>query len=281
MPQVVTAPNRARPFLKWAGSKRWLVERILDLVPPEFGDYHEPFVGSASVFFALHAPGRHHYLSDSIEPLVNCYQQVALAPDDVIATADSWHGDRDTYYVVRALKDLDDIGRAARFIYLNRLCFNGLYRENSSGQFNVPYGRPNSTRIIHDEQLMRRVADVLRTDVTITTQDFASSLERIKVGDFVYLDPPYIAGHKTNGFVDYNAKVFRWEDQHRLRDFVGAISSRGAYFILSNANHPSIRDLYSDYGHQTVARFSSMSARAGTRGSSDELLVTNLPWGEM
>ena len=279
MPQIDAAPVQARPFVKWAGSKRWLTERILDLVPSRFGDYHEPFVGSGSVFFALYFPGRHHYLSDSIEPLINCYRQIALAPDAVIAMADSWAGDRDSYYELRARTDLDDVGRAARFIYLNRLCFNGLYRENSSGQFNVPYGRPNSMRIVHDAPSLRRVANILSDNVTIVNQDFEESLQNVKHNDLVYLDPPYISGHKANGFVDYNAKVFSWDDQHRLREYVDALAERGAHFILSNADHPSIRDLYGGYEQTGVARFSSMSARAGSRGPTDELLVTNVSRG--
>lgn len=262
--------NGASPFLRWAGSKRWLVPLLKEIAPEGFGSYYEPFIGSGAVFFAL-ARGHESHLSDTLLPLVNCYQQVQLNPGAVAQIAQSWDTDRETFYTIRGKAYDDPIHAAAQFIYLNKLCFNGLYRVNQRGIFNVPYGRPKSTNIVSESQLIS--ASQSLASATITDADFEEALSQCSRGDLVYLDPPYVAGHRSNGFADYNAKIFSWDDQRRLAEAFRELSSRGVQVILSNADHPTVRDLYDGFFTKSIERYSSMSARSRHRGNSAEVLV--------
>lgn len=262
----------ASPFLRWAGSKRWLLPSLRDIIPSDFGTYYEPFLGSGAVFFGL-ADGHSANLSDTISPLISCYETVRDEPATVAALASGWNTDAESYYAVRAADYRDDpIRGAARFIYLNKLCFNGLYRENQSGRFNVPYGRPKSTNVADANQLLA-VANRLTSGVQLKVCDFEIALSACDAGDLVYLDPPYVSGHRSNGFVDYNAKIFSWEDQRRLASVFRDLDSRGVFVIQSNADHPTVRALYEGYESRTVFRYSSMAARADKRGNSNELLI--------
>nr|WP_306420292.1 Dam family site-specific DNA-(adenine-N6)-methyltransferase [uncultured Nocardioides sp.] len=274
---------RTSPFLRWAGSKRWLIDRILELVPTEYGTYYEPFLGSGAVFFSC-TSGRPARLSDTISPLINCYLQVRRDADAVADMAESWSVDSETYYKIRATEFEDEVSQAAQFIYLNKTCYNGLYRENQLGRFNVPFGRPKTSRVLDRVSLAEASAKLAAPGVTIRAQDFEETLETCGAGDVAYLDPPYVAGHRQNGFVDYNAKLFSWEDQRRLADVCRRISTRGAAVIVSNADHPSVRELFNDEHFRLiqVSRYSSMAARSGRRGTSDELLiVSNALKGQM
>lgn len=262
----------ATPFLRWAGSKRWLLPTLHDVIPSEFGTYYEPFVGSAAVFFNV-ASGHDAHLSDMISPLISCYETVRDEPGAVARIASSWNTDAESYYCVRAADYSDDpLRAAARFIYLNKLCFNGLYRENQSGKFNVPYGRPKTTNVVDENQLIK-VANRLANGVQLKVCDFEVALSTCDSGDLVYLDPPYVSGHRSSGFVDYNAKIFSWDDQKRLSSVFRELDSRGVFVLLSNADHPSVRELYEGYSFHTVSRYSSMAAKADKRGKSSELLV--------
>lgn len=266
--ELVTTP--VVPFLRWAGSKRWLMPTLLELLPREWGDYYEPFLGSASTFFAI-APEGKSFLSDALAPLVNCFQAVRDHPERVARHASTWSTDKETYYQVRGAELADSIESAAQFIYLNKLCFNGLYRENQSGKFNVPYGRPKSDRILFEGQLEAAASTL--SNATIDHMDFEESLERCCPGDLVYLDPPYVAGHRSNGFVDYNAKIFSWEDQGRLARIFKRLNELGVHVVMSNADHSSVRELYSGYQMLQLERYSSMSGKSGRRGPSAELVV--------
>lgn len=259
------------PFLRWAGSKRWLVRTLVSYLPDEFRNYYEPFLGSGAVFFSV-AHGHKSYLSDTIAPLVNTYVGVKKSHERVHAIASSWPTDRETYYQVRAKSYKSIEYAAARFIYLNRLCFNGLYRENRSGGFNVPYGRPRQTNTITTIEHLASCAERLR-DVSLSTADFEAATVNCQPGDLVYFDPPYVAGHRSNGFVDYNALIFNWRDQQRLADLFRDLDRRGVYTILTNANHESVRKLYEDFTTIEVDRHSNMSSRAVTRGPSSEIIV--------
>lgn len=262
----------AAPFLRWAGSKRWFVPQLRNFMPDYYGSYYEPFLGSGSAFFAV-AEGHRAYLADTITGLVNCYVQVRDRHEEVVAVAQSWETDSETYYKVRAVRAETDLVRdAARFIYLNKLCFNGLYRENGSGQFNVPYGRPKSTNVI-SLPLLRAVSARLQNQVSIDAMDFEERLMTCKGGDFVYLDPPYVAGHRTNGFADYNAKIFSWDDQRRLSNIFLELDRRGVFVVQTNADHPTVKELYKGAYSQSISRYSSMAARSTVRGASSELLI--------
>jgi len=279
VPSEVVASGR--PFLRWAGSKRWLVPHIGEYLPSSYGNYYEPFLGSGSVFFALHANGREHYLSDGLAPLVNCYRQVSDNPDAVRLHIESFETSSEAYYALRLGQDMGATARAAaEFIYFNRLGFNGLYRVNLQGRYNVPYGRARQPVVLGDTDDLAACAAVLRQGVHLSHSDFADALAGVKEHDLVYLDPPYVAGHRRNGFVDYNARVFRWSDQERLARLVEEMSEKGAFVLMSNADHESIRDLYPNSSIVELSRFSSMAGAASAREKSAELLIVNQPLKE-
>jgi DNA adenine methylase len=264
-------PDAPPPFLRWAGSKRWLVRLITKYLPVDYHDYYEPFLGSGAVFFAI-GQGHKSYLSDTIAPLINTYHGVQKAPNRIHDIASSWPTDSETYYQIRAKNYKSPEYAAARFIYLNRLCYNGLYRENRSGGFNVPYGRPRISNVISSITHLQACSDRLKNAV-LTIVDFEPSTRRCQPGDLVYFDPPYVAGHRSNGFVDYNSSIFSWQDQQRLADKFYELDRRGVYTILTNADHESVRRLYQNFTIVEVDRYSNMSSRTGTRGRSSEIIV--------
>lgn len=277
MPVDTTEPL---PFLRWAGSKRWLVPTLSSIIPNDYNDYYEPFLGSGAVFFRF-ARGHKAYLSDVIAPLIQTYRAVRDDPKSIYEIATSWPTDSESYYELRSKSTMESrTHSAARFLYLNRLCFNGLYRENSAGGFNVPYGRPRLTNIIADHDHLQACARRLRRRVTLTVGDFEKRLDRCEKRDLVYLDPPYVAGHRSNGFVDYNARIFSWDDQQRLADVFNRLEKRGVYVILSNADHESVRKLYRRSYVVEATRHSSMSGSPQHRGRSAELLVVSKPLRE-
>jgi len=245
-------------------------------MPSDVNRYFEPFLGSGAIYLAC-ASDKPAALSDVIGPLVNCYLQVRDCPEKVAGAAQLWRVNAETYYKVRDESFEDPVTQAAQFIYLNKTCFNGLYRENQQGQFNVPFGRPKTSNIL-DAQHLLDVSHKLRTiGTTIAVRDFEEALEPCEGGDIAYLDPPYVAGHRQNGFVDYNAKLFSWGDQRRLASLCHELDRRGAGVIMSNADHASVRELYSGsrFDFMNVSRYSSMAARSGKRGASDELLIVS------
>lgn len=242
------------------------------LIPTQFANYYEPFLGSGTVYFryCADAPA---YLSDTIEPLIDCYRGVASDPHSVGEIARSWPVDSDTFYRIReTIFEAGTNESAARFIYLNRFCFNGLYRENARGKFNVPFGRPKNTSMT-DTYTLELCSSRLRSNTSLECQDFEQALAQCSDRDFAYLDPPYLAGHRTNGFVDYNSRIFSTDDQERLASVFRELNSRGAYVILTNADHASIRRQYSGLQIVPVTRYSSMAGKNQFRGPSTELMI--------
>lgn len=266
----------ATPFLKWAGSKRWLVPKFRRIQLDPYHRYFEPFLGSGAMFFG-HGSMRPSVLADTIPPLVHCYQMVRDSPDAVAETTRKWSVDKATYYEVRNLRTNDPVIQAARFIYLNKTCFNGLYRVNNKGEFNVPFGRPKSERILDGSALLKASRALSQPGVTLVTSDFEDVLQDARLGDFVYVDPPYMTGHLSNGFVDYNEKLFSWRDQERLAEACQRAMHRGAHILISNADHHTVRDLYSYYGFSFIptSRHSSMASRVNFRGPRQELLISD------
>jgi DNA adenine methylase len=259
------------PFLKWAGGKRWLVNSHAYLLPQSFDRYIEPFLGSAAVFFYLNPKSA--ILSDTNHSLVDCYQaiqmnwkRVQLYLRDFART----HSDN-FYYLIRSRRFRSVYREAAKFIYLNRTCFNGIYRENLRGEFNVPRG--SKLNVILPEDNFREVANRL-TNAEIATNDFEAVLSTTGKGDFVFIDPPYTVKHNFNGFVRYNQHIFSWKDQVRLRDEVVKAVKRGANCLVTNADHESIHELYTGVGTIfRLKRYSTIGASAGTRGACTEAAV--------
>ena len=269
--------HRLHPFLKWAGGKRWLVNQHMALFPTTFDRYIEPFLGGGSVFFALRPEKA--ILADSNIRLIETYTQIRDNPKHVyklVRRHNAVHSD-EYYYTERARKyPRSAARRAAQFVYLNRTCWNGLYRVNLKGEFNVPRGTKSTVLLDTDD--FAAISDALQ-GVELVAQDFAKTMAKAGDGDFVYVDPPYTVKHKYNSFAKYNEKIFSWEDQVRLRDCVVAATARGALVAISNADHESLTGLYRNVGGQRkVSRQSVIAGTASHRGGVDELLI--LSWEE-
>jgi DNA adenine methylase len=252
--QLINA--KPKPFIKWVGGKRQLIRqfRELGLYPPEYfnpitNTYYEPFVGGGAVFFDL-LP-KNAELSDLNNELVITYNVIKNNVDELIKSLQKHIYDKEYYLEVRAKKveDLSDIEIASRFIFLNRTGFNGLYRVNKSGQFNVPFGRYNNP-VICDEDNLRRVSDALQ-DVTITYQDYKNVLKTAKSGDFIYLDPPYYPINATSSFTSYTAEGFLEKEQTELGDTFVKLHKMGCFVMLSNSDTPFINELYSRFNRTT------------------------------
>lgn len=260
-----------QPFLKWAGGKRWLVGSHSYLFPPTFERYLEPFLGSAAVFF--HLKPKKAVLGDANRSLINCYQAIKEDWKLVQSSLNDFaraHSD-EFYYKIRSKRFRSGHREAARFIYLNRTCFNGIYRENLQGVFNVPRG--SKQRVILPDDDFAEVANRL-TDVRFVAGDFEVLLSSSGKGDFIFIDPPYTVRHNFNGFVKYNQHIFSWNDQVRLREAVVKAAERGASCLVTNADHKSIHELYSGVGETfRLRRNSIIGASAHTRGACTEAAV--------
>jgi DNA adenine methylase len=258
------------PPLKWAGGKRWLVSRYRHLFPASFNKYIEPFVGSGAVFFAL-KPKRAE-LADKNEALVNFYKILKTNPLGLQALMRK-HARSHSYqyyYKIRERKPESNDEWAAQFLYLNRTCWNGLYRENKRGEFNVPIGTKTNVLLPTDD--FEAVSNLLK-HATIRTSDFGPVIARAKIGDFVFLDPPYTAAHNNNGFIKYNQHIFSWKDQERLAAVVHRAVDRGVQILVTNANHDAVKNLYKRYRQEVVDRSSVIAGLAAARSRYEEVIV--------
>jgi DNA adenine methylase len=260
----------ARPFLKWAGSKQALLAHIVQFLPDEFGTYYEPFLGAGSVF--LHVQPRSARLSDLSAELIGVWQAVKDAPTAIIERLKGLTPDRDEFYRIRGGRSVDPVERAAELIYLNKSCWNGLYRVNSKGEFNVPFGSTTKT-VILDADNLRGCAKLLQRDeIMLTCCDFEKSTENAKEGDLVFFDPPYVTKHNFNGFRDYNEKLFSWSDQERLAREAKRLRGLGAHVIVTNAAYPEIRALYDGFGTYEFERASTLASKSEHRGRVTEVI---------
>lgn len=275
LPAIPGAPAPARPFLKWAGGKGKLLPDLVERLPERFGAYHEPFVGGGALFFDLRARARiaRALLSDRNAPLIGIYQAVRDQVEAVIEELRRHRNDREHYYRVRALdpEALAPAARAARLIFLNRTCYNGLYRENRGGQFNVPFGR-YANPVICDEENLRAASAALR-GADLSCRAFDSVLDRAERGDLVYFDPPYHPVSATASFTAYDRGGFGPEDQERLRDLFAELAGRGVRAILSNSDTPLTRRLYRGFRIDQVQAARAINSRADRRGKVPELIV--------
>ncbi|MEA5402403.1 Dam family site-specific DNA-(adenine-N6)-methyltransferase [Arcicella sp. DC2W] len=271
--------NKFTPFLRWTGSKRWFVNKYLfDFLPESFNNYHEPFLGAGSVFFHLiqsnEKKDRIFYISDTNEDLINTYMQLRDNPNEVIKHLKDLKNTSDDYYRIRDENPLIKAQRAARFIYLNKTSFNGIYRVNSKGVYNVPYGKRENIDIVNEKLLFEISAKL--ENVIITNKSFELSLDNVNKNDLIFIDPPYTVAHENNGFIEYNQKLFSWEDQVKLKNYIEEIIRREAFFILTNASHISILELYKDIGIiSKLSRNSQVGGRVKTRGIYSELIICN------
>ncbi|MBK6872659.1 MAG: Dam family site-specific DNA-(adenine-N6)-methyltransferase [Kineosporiaceae bacterium] len=266
----------AQPVLRWAGGKRWLVPTLRQMLnSTSFKNYHEPFLGGASVFLGILPSGK-SYLADLNAELVETYQQIRDDPEGVADILRTHRNTPEYYYHLRDSKPRTAKGRAARFIFLNATSFNGIYRVNLKGIYNVPYGSREKEHIPNRKWLRAVSAPLQGTELRVA--DFAECIDNVTDGDLVFLDPPYTVAHNNNGFVKYNQKLFSFEDQHRLSDLVDAIKERGAFYILTNAAHSSIAQLF-DKGDTRIelTRRNNVGGTGSVRGNASEYIFTNLP----
>jgi DNA adenine methylase len=263
----------AKPFLKWAGGKRWLVSKHPELFNFSFKTYFEPFLGSGAVFF--HLKPENAVLSDLNSELINTYSAIKSDWEKVYdhLVFHQKNHSREYYYKVREQKLRSDATKAARLIYLNRTCWNGLYRVNKSGEFNVPIG--TKTRVVSEDDCFQEVAQLLRKTELLSV-DFEKIIDRSKKEDFLFVDPPYTIKHNYNGFIKYNENLFSWDDQIRLRDALLRASKRGVRFLVTNACHESVKSLYeSDFVTLVTERSSVISGASTGRGTYEELLISS------
>lgn len=260
------------PFLKWPGGKRWFVTRHAHLLPKEYDTYIEPFLGSGAVFFYLEP--RKALLGDANEDLVATYRAIKSDPTGVERHLRRHHRDHDAdyYYAVRDGSMRTDVTRAARFVYLNRTCFNGIYRVNLEGKFNVPVG--TKTAAILDTDDFATTAKLLRRAV-LRDWDFERLIDAASDADLVFADPPYTVRHNNNGFVKYNETLFSWSDQERLARALARAVRRGAKVVATNAAHDEVRALYPQrtFSLTEVERYSSISSDSASRRAYRELVI--------
>jgi DNA adenine methylase len=269
-----SGPPPARPFLKWAGGKSQLLEQLRACLPRSFGAYHEPFLGGAALFFSLgnHRPA---LLSDINEELIVCYRAIRDDVEAVIESLGVHQYERDYFYRVRDLNpaELSIAERAARTIFLNKTAFNGLYRVNNQGKFNVPFGRHRKPLICDSDNL--RACSLALRGTWIDTLDFASATAGAAAGDLVYFDPPYVPVSATAAFTGYARGGFNWTSQKALARTVQELTDRGVKVMLSNSDVPALRELYAGLRVETVKASRRINSKTEARGTVAELIVMN------
>ncbi len=271
------AATKPSPVVKWAGGKTSLLTRIAARLPKAYGTYIEPFLGGGATFFALR-PER-ALVADSNAELIAMYEAIRDEPAALMAALDTLQphvADRERYLAVRA-QDPATLTRteaAARFIYLNKTCYNGLYRVNREGKFNVPFGRHASPPRLYDASNLHAVGEALRR-ASVRCADYRDVLREATPGDFVYLDPPYHPAARTANFTSYTPLGFGDADQRALADEVARLTDAGVFVLLSNSDTPLIRELYGSYHATEESVGRAINSRADRRKGARELLVDN------
>lgn len=266
------------PILKWVGGKRQLLNDILPLIPGK-GTYIEPFLGGGAVLFA-HQPKK-AIVNDYNTELMNVYQVVKDAPEQLIQILNIHHANNSEsyYYEIRELdrteryKELSQIEKAARILYLNKTCYNGLYRVNSSGYFNSPYGRYKNPNIVNAPTILSMSKYFNDNDITLLQGDYKEVLKKVKKGSFVYLDPPYMPVSSSANFTGYTENGFGYSQQEELKKECDKLREKGIRFIQSNSDCPEIRMLYKDYTIKTVQAKRFINSNSAKRGEVSEVLI--------
>ena len=277
--------NNVKPLVKWAGGKRQLLPHIHAALPAGTPRrYYEPFIGGGAVLFSLTPAAAR--VNDLNSELINLYEVVCEGVEELISLVSTYPNDADFFYQLRAVdRDAERFAalsateRAARTLYLNKTCYNGLYRVNSAGQFNAPFGRYKNPTIC-DADTLRGVHQYFRdNDIAFTQGDFTAAVADAGEGDFVYFDPPYDPVNVTSSFTGYQKGGFDRAEQERLKAVCDDLNARGVKFLLSNSATEFIRDLYADYSIDTVAATRAINSVGSRRGKVDEVLVRNYEVG--
>jgi DNA adenine methylase len=273
----------AKPFIKWAGGKRGLITQLFERFPTEFNNYHEPFLGGGAVFFELYSRGmlndKKVYLSDINLELINAYNVVKKNPNELIANLKIYKEkhNKDFYYQIRALdrtdefENISNLDRATRFIYLNKTCFNGLYRVNSKGYFNTPIGSYKNPNIADEETILN--ASKALQNVIIKNQSFDKINRNVNSNDFIYLDPPYYPLTKTASFTAYDENTFSDEKQKQLFDLFTKLHNKKCVVMKSNSNTNFIKDLYQKYTIDFVQANRFINSKGNGRNKINEVLI--------
>jgi len=270
-----------KPILKWAGGKRQLLPNIISLFPKHYKEltYHEPFVGSGAVFFTIEP--KTGTINDINHHLINFFKIVRDKPEDLIQEASKYKYEKETYYMLRDRfneEEITDLERAALFLYFNKTGFNGLWRVNSKGKFNVPFGRYKNPTIVPEEKIRESSKVLENSDILCT--DFTYIIEAAEEGDLCYFDPPYEPVSETSYFTSYTAKGFDMKEQERLSSTCKKLDEKGVYFVLSNSHVKQIVDLYETnprFNVEIVQARRAINSKATKRGPINEILVTNIP----
>ncbi|MBC8589429.1 DNA adenine methylase [Paratissierella segnis] len=268
-----------QPFLKWAGGKRQLIKEIEKYFPNKISTYYEPFLGGGAVLFYLQP--KKAIINDYNADLINTYKVIMDNIEELIENLKKHKNTSEYFYYIRGLdrkpefKNLNNIEKASRLIYLNKTCYNGLFRVNSQGEFNTPFGNYKNPNIVN-EHVLRVVNKYLNeNDIRILNYDFEEALKGIRKGSFVYFDPPYMPISDSSSFTGYTLDGFNIEDQIRLKNLCDNLDGKGVKFLLSNSSAPFILDLYKDYNIEFVNAKRSINSIAGGRGEIKEILVKN------
>jgi len=274
-----TQNKMLQPFVKWAGGKRQIMDEIYKYIPEKFEVYYEPFVGGGAVLFELQPSNA--VINDNNHHLINAYRVIKNNVDELIEDLKQHKNEKEYFYKIRKKDRTDefarmsDIEKASRILYLNKTCFNGLFRVNSSGEFNVPFGRYKNPDIVN-EPVLRAVSKYLKNnDIEILNLDFEEAVENITENDFVYFDPPYHPVSESSSFTGYTLDGFDEADQLRLKELCDRLNNQGVRFLLSNSGAELIFDLYKDYKVEIIGAKRSINSDASKRGEVDEVLVRN------
>jgi len=267
---------KPKPFVKWAGGKRQLIKILTNNLPPSYNRYIEPFVGGGALLFEV-LPYK-AIINDINTELINAYTVIKDDIDALIEDLKKHKNEEEYYYKIRSLdtEKLSAVERASRFIYLNKTCFNGLYRENSKGKFNVPFGKYKNPKIL-DEENLRAVSEYLNTaEISILNLDYKEVCKLAKKGDFVYLDPPYYPISKSSSFTKYHKLDFTERDQMELTEVFRELDRKGCYVMLSNSNTKFIKELYKEYEIWEVSANRFINCKGDKREKVNvEVLIKN------
>jgi DNA adenine methylase len=269
-----------RPFVKWAGGKRQILPEILQSIPHKFNKYFEPFVGGGALFFELQP--KEAVINDLNSELINLYKVIKNNPKELIDELKLYQNTSDYFYKIRELDrnpnfdKLSEIKKASRILYLNKTCYNGLFRVNSQGQFNVPFGNYKQPNIINDIVIMAVSNYLNSANLLMLSGDFEESLKKAKKNDFVYLDPPYDPVSEISSFTGYTLNGFGKDEQKRLKNVCDRLNEKGVKFLLSNSYTDFINELYKkEYNINIISASRSINSIGDKRGKISEVLIRN------
>jgi len=269
-----------QPFVKWVGGKRQLLNEIEKYIPKSITKYYEPFVGGGAVL--LHTQPKNAIINDYNEELINLYNIIKYYPNELIDDLKNHKNNEDYFYKIRALdrqkleyNKLTNIQKASRIIFLNKTCYNGLFRVNSSGEFNSPFGRYKKPNIVNDITVRAVSNYLLKNDIKILNMDYEKSLSNIIKGSFVYFDPPYDPISESSNFTGYTKRGFDKTEQERLKFVCDKLNKKGVKFLLSNSSTDFIKELYKDYQIIFIKSKRAINSKGNGRGEIDEVLIKN------